>query len=196
MFFVFGEQIVPKVMEEGSFECPVCGCRQDYLHIQEKSYFTLMFIRTFPLTVRADYLLCKQCENSFDPDNKSQAAFVSGIQMAFAFLISQYSADEATIVARDVHQSFCGIEWAANELKAALSAIYDWSSFQKRIKQHSAFVNYQGRLKVIEACLNLLHSVSHMTHDDRVLINMIGSALEVDPQDTQNIAYRVAQNIS
>ncbi len=194
MIFIMGESIKAKVVEEGSFECPICQRRQDYAHLQEKTYFTIMFIPTFPLGLRGDYLVCSGCKHSFDPQDKSEPSFVMAMQMTYAYLLNCYSDLDGRAIVQQVHQELCLKSWDNNSIRDAMQAIPDWSNFQKRIKPVLVSLNYPGRIKVIEAALRFIHQLTQMSHDDRVIINMIASQLEVDPQETQKLALQLLGN--
>ncbi|WP_373687873.1 zinc-ribbon domain-containing protein [Acinetobacter sp. YH12207] len=62
MFFIFG--ISPKTIktDQGQFLCPVCKIHTTYEIQTQRSYFSLFFIRIFPVSKpKQNALVCQNC---------------------------------------------------------------------------------------------------------------------------------------
>ena len=62
MFFIFG--IAPKtiITKDGTFTCPVCQNQTGYQIQQHRNYFSLFFIKLFPVSkAKQPYLTCHSC---------------------------------------------------------------------------------------------------------------------------------------
>lgn len=69
MLFIFG--VSPKTVqsEEGQFICPVCRQHARYKIQQQRNYFSLFFIKVFPVSkAKNPYLSCQSCGTVMPPD--------------------------------------------------------------------------------------------------------------------------------
>ena len=69
MLFIFG--VSPKTIQsqEGNFICPVCQRSTTYQIKQQRSYFSLFFIKLFPVSKAKDpHLICQSCGTVMPPD--------------------------------------------------------------------------------------------------------------------------------
>jgi len=180
MFLLFGETVKVKVINDGVFDCPICKSQQTYINIQEKDYFTLMFIPTFPTSVHAEYWLCRNCKNTFDPNYLEQPAYFSGLQMIYAYLINQYGYSLCSTKAKQLYFEITSFEWQQEAMKSALVNIGDWDTLVKRLKQHKVTIDYSGRCEIIAGVIQLIFSMEKDSYESRVQINLLGSYLDVD----------------
>ena len=68
MFFIFG--ISPKTLktQQGNFTCPVCRQHTQYQINQQRNYFSLFFIKLFPVSkAKAPYVTCQRCSTVMPP---------------------------------------------------------------------------------------------------------------------------------
>ncbi len=49
----------------GTFYCPVCEKKQQYLHKKERWFFFLFFLPLFPLQVKNESVICQNCSEKF-----------------------------------------------------------------------------------------------------------------------------------
>lgn len=69
MLFIFG--VSPKTVkaEQGQFICPVCRQNTRYQIQQQRSYFSLFFIKLFPVSkAKNPHLICHSCGTVMPPD--------------------------------------------------------------------------------------------------------------------------------
>jgi hypothetical protein len=189
MIFLFGEKIKASVTLTGEFKCSICRSEQRFSDIQEKGYFTFMFVPTFPTSVHAEYRFCHQCENTFDIDFLTQPAYVSILQMILSYLINQYRTEQAKQQAIDLHERATGLEWDQEHLVLALSQIADWDALVKLIKRHKKSTDYSNRIKIISAVIEYMANIETIEYESRVQINMLASHLEIDPQYVSKVLH-------
>lgn len=69
MFLIYGWGNRQKPIASGSFSCPVCRTRTDYIHYSQRRWFSLFFIPLFPITSPQEFVGCHQCNNVFSRDS-------------------------------------------------------------------------------------------------------------------------------
>lgn len=67
-FIVWGRKGIVKVKSSGIFQCPLCNLQTSYELKEIRKYFTLFWIPLFPYGESIEYLECKRCKTSFNPD--------------------------------------------------------------------------------------------------------------------------------
>jgi hypothetical protein len=192
VIFLFGEKIKASIVKEGTFNCPICHSQQSYSDVQEKGYFTLMFIPTFPISVHAQYRLCHQCQNSYDIDFLDQPAYVSLLQMVLSYLLNQYGTQHAKTIAAEIHQDETSLEWSQEKIQEAVTEVKNWETLVKCIKRHRKNANYESRCKVLIGVVAFIAKIEPINYESRVQINMIASHLEIDPLDVNQIVNKLS----
>ncbi len=65
---IWGSKGKTKVINEGTFLCPVCKNQQRYKHHVVGKYFTLYFIPLFKTKTIGEYIECQNCFMTFKPE--------------------------------------------------------------------------------------------------------------------------------
>lgn len=68
MIFVFGTGEKIHQIGEGQFFCPHCVGERHYHLFQVKEYFSVFFIKTFPLGEVDRVVICSECQGQFKPE--------------------------------------------------------------------------------------------------------------------------------
>lgn len=68
MFFIAGISPKTVVQDQGPFHCPVCRRDSQYQILQQRSYFSLFFIKLFPVSkAKGAQLICSNCQTVMPP---------------------------------------------------------------------------------------------------------------------------------
>jgi len=192
MLFFIGEQTVTRIVDEGIFACPVCAKEQPYQRFVETSYFTLLSIRLLPLRNLADYHQCGSCGNAFHPSELNEPAYQKGVRRVLEYIIVGYDMSDHQDSAQEIFLKLCDRPFKQEEIDREISIIEkgeeDVFSFLKKL----AFrVNVRGKQQIIEAAFLMTYACCEIQHDDRLRINMMGSALGVSLAFVEAVINRV-----
>jgi len=192
MFFLFGEQIRIKLLGEGRFDCPVCGDTQQYRRLAEVNYFTLFLLPIAPISRLADYCQCAGCGSSFDPDGHLEPAYLGGVRRALVYIMMGYRMDDHKGTVRELWQKLTGAAIDDSEIEMEMKDIRDSGedifSFMKAQAYH---LNTLGKEKVLEAAFLMTYACCEIEHQDRLRVNLIGSALGVPLEFVEAIVNRI-----
>lgn len=63
MFFIAGISPKTTIKDQGPFHCPVCRRYSQYKIFEQRSYFSLFFIKLFPVSkAKSAQLVCQSCQ--------------------------------------------------------------------------------------------------------------------------------------
>jgi hypothetical protein len=192
MFFLFGEQVSIKSLGEGQFDCPVCSRKGQYSRLAEINYFTLFMIPLAPLSRLADYCQCSACGSSFNPDDYSEPAYLGGVRRTLVYIMMGYNMAEHKDTVRTLWQQLTSSEIDDSEIVLEMERINkskeDIFSFMKAQAYH---LNFPGKEKILEAAFLMTYACCEIEHQDRLRINLIGSALDVPLEFVEAIVNRI-----
>ena len=63
---IWGSRSKASTKESGRFYCPHCQGHRQYELKHSKQYFTLYFVRTFPIQDHGEYVECTSCKTTYD----------------------------------------------------------------------------------------------------------------------------------
>ena len=168
MFFLFGEQVSVKSLDEGQFDCPVCNDTRQYSRLAEVNYFTFFLIPIAPLSRLADYCQCTACGCRFNLDEEHKDTVRALWQH---------------LTAADIDDSHIVLEIAG--INKSREDIF---SFMQAEAYH---LNFQGKEKIIEAAFLMTHACCEIEHQDRLRVNLIGNALGAPLEFVEAIVNRI-----
>ena len=68
MLFIAGISPKTSVKDQGPFHCPVCRNNTQYQILEQRSYFSLFFIKLFPVSKsKGAQLICANCRTIMPP---------------------------------------------------------------------------------------------------------------------------------
>jgi len=193
MLFLLGEKVVRRVSDEGSFHCPVCDSLQTSLHIIDKNYFTLFFIRILPLEIIGDYLECCQCLHSFDPDNTTQPTYISGLVLVLSYLMLGYGINDSKSEAAAIYKAMTDREYDEQAIQDNIVAFNEGKDLFKTLKGLAFRLNTMGKIRVVEAAYLITRALSEVEYEDRLRVNLIGNALGISLEFVNEIINRIKQ---
>lgn len=192
MIFLFGERISIKLLDQGHFYCPVCGDTQQYQRLSEVNYFTIFLLPIAPLSRLADYYQCGLCRSSFDPDDPSAPAYLAGIRRVLVYIMMGYNMVDRKDTTRALWQQLTGKTMDDSEIAKEMKVINESGEDIFNFMKSQAFhLNLQGKEKIIEAAFLMTYACCEIEHEDRLRVNLIGSALGVPLEFVEAIVNRI-----
>lgn len=68
MFLILGTRHKTKPIEQGTFNCPYCHQRTEYIRYSVGEYFALYFIPLIKTGEPEEYVECQRCKGKFRPE--------------------------------------------------------------------------------------------------------------------------------
>ena len=192
MLFIIGDQTVTRILDEGTFACPVCARSQPYQRFVETSYFTLFSVRLLPLRSLADYHQCGSCGNAFHLLESDEPSSLSGVRRVLEYIIVGYDMRDHQDSAQEIFLKLCDRQFKSDEIDREISIIEKGEenafSFLKKVAYRA---NVRGKQQIIEAAFLMTHACCEIQHEDRLRINLIGNALGVSLDFVEAVINRV-----
>lgn len=91
---ITGLRILPSVVGDGMFVCPVCRAPEGYLHIQHTRWFTFFFMPVFPIKRVGEHVECQNCRSQFAPAVVQAATSDAAVVAALA---ENFGIEDATV---------------------------------------------------------------------------------------------------
>jgi hypothetical protein len=180
VFFLFSERIHSESESSGARNCGVCGKSQPFSHVIETKFFCLFGLRLLPVEKIANYLRCDQCNNSFSREFVVEPTQVALVKRVLVYLQLGYALQEQREVIQDICIKVTGFELRNDEINREVE---DLDSAKVEIFQSlrscATGLNLQGKQQIIEAAFLITHACCEIQYEDRLRINLIGSALGV-----------------
>lgn len=180
MMFLFGETLKKTTESVGRFDCPCCAEENEFQGILEKSYFCIFFIPLLPMNTVANYWQCTACQEVFEPNNLDRPVYCLTMLAVFSYLLSGYGLHENLNSALKIYENLSNTKIDESEIlgyKESYNSIEDLTSVLKKLSFH---MDYSGRIKVVKAAYLFTYGACEMEFNDRVRVNLIGSALNID----------------
>lgn len=193
MLFLLGEKVVRTTTDHGSFDCPICQSPQTALHVLDKNYFTVFFIRILPLKLIGDYLECSHCLHSYDPKDTSQPAYIPHLSMILSYLMLGYGVNESKLLAADIYQNMTNQESDEKELRNNIAALSEGKEIFETLKAASFRLNTMAKIRLVEAAYLMTRAMSDLSYEDRLRVNLIGNALDLSLEFINEIINRIQQ---
>ena len=194
MLFLMGERVVPKVLEEQEHDCPICKTRETWVEIKEVNYFTVFFIKTFPLDTVSHYLLCTKCENTFSPENATKPAVIDGVRKVLTYLMQGYGQGANIKLGQHIHKAITGFEWTDKDYRTAMGSFNkdeQQANIVQDLKTLAKSIGWSAKYQIVEAAYLITYVCSPLEYEDKVRVNLVGNALGVALEGVNEIGERL-----
>ncbi|MCB1694104.1 MAG: hypothetical protein KDI19_15140 [Pseudomonadales bacterium] len=177
MIFLFGERVHRERSNAGRAFCGVCGEQHEFAHVVETNCFTVFGVRLLAIERLADYYECARCgyatrEAGGDP------AHHDAVKRIVAYFLSGYGMQGHRDLANEIceriaHCTFAAREFAhlVDDVSRGSPDIHDW------LKSEARHFNALGKHEIVAAAFLSAHVCCEIQHEDRVRINLVGTAL-------------------
>lgn len=180
MFLLAGERTHRQSAVAGEHHCGVCEARQSFSRVAETRYFCLFGIRLLPIEREADYLECDVCHHDFKADNTDIPSYIEGIHVSLAYLLLGFGLYEQARAAGEVCEKVSGSVVSSAEIHRIMGALdREELNLDHYLADLAAHTNTLGKYRIIQSAFLMTHMCCEPQHEDRVRINLMGSALGV-----------------
>ncbi len=192
MFLLVGSQIKATAEPTGEHHCSVCSRRQLFSHVVEREYFTFFGIRLLQINTHADYLTCDACANSYVRNQMDEPSQVAVIRKVMAYIASGYGVWERFDTMSEIFTKVTGAELGQGTFDTDVRAMADGDiDVHKLMTRLATNVNAHGKRQVIEAAFLATYASCEMEYEDRLRVNLIGSALGVSLEYVESVINHV-----
>ena len=179
MLIPFGERIYSSTEPLGNFSCPVCQEQKPFIHVVEKNYFILFFIKLFPLHKVADYHLCTGCGHAFKSGEYSSPLYFSTTKFVLAYLLAGFGLGHQIEQAQKIFTLITGSEIDAEEMQQQCREVLKDRDPFDRFHQYGKSLSWHDKSLVIQAAYLLLFSLRSIQYEERLQVNLIANAFGV-----------------
>ena len=180
LFLLAGERKHRQSADTGKHHCGVCKATRSLEHVVETRYFCLFGVRLLPIEREADYLECTTCQHGFHADNTEIPSYVSGIHVSLAYLLLGFGLHEHARAAGEVCERVSGTKVNSAEIHRIMGALDRQElNLEQELSELAATTNDLGKYRIIQAAFLMTHMCCEPQQEDRVRINLMGTALGV-----------------
>ncbi|XOV88917.1 MAG: zinc-ribbon domain-containing protein [Pseudomonadota bacterium] len=177
MIFLFGERTRAAAVDAGQRDCVVCGHSTAFETVSETNYFTVFGIPLLPIEKVAQYERCVTCGNSF-AINSHEPSQVAATRQVLAYILAGYGMTDQVGLAAEICQKVCQADVSHDGMR---ELIRDFASGRadlfELLREQAPLINTAGKQQVITAAFLAVHACCEMQYEDRLRINLIGTAL-------------------
>lgn len=189
LFIIFGTRGVTYTVDKGTFACPDCAAERDYRKRRVRRFFTLYFIPIIPLNLAGEYVECRSCKSTYQPEvvdydpAEATRAFEAGYRRAIKrVMIGMMAADgnvaeEEVRTIRDIYGQLTGRSLEESEIRAAARDVGVGDGLESDLRDLGPMLNDQGKEMVIQAAFMVAASDGEIHDSERELIVRLGTAL-------------------
>ena len=185
MFILMGETEKVSPLQQGQFDCPVCGGSQSYSIHQSTAYFTIFGISVARMSTLSHYLTCDCCTSCFSPQileqpaQHAQAINQSALFRVLCYLLSGYG---DTVQSRQrllgIYKSRSQQDKSLNDIDNELDLITSGNApTLPYLNDIMYLLSPVKKQQLVIAAYEFSNGSCMMEHHDRVRVNTIGSSL-------------------
>ncbi|GLP96180.1 zinc-ribbon domain-containing protein [Paraferrimonas sedimenticola] len=187
MLFLLGEKIVSKTEPVGTFDCPICKGSKRVLKVEDKSYFTLFLIRTFPLDTVAEYTHCEGCGHAFASKDASEPSYFEPLKTIIAYLVAGFGLEENIETVSAIYTVSTGKDISRQELYSAMAAIQQNNQLHEDLKQDAKSLSWVDKVSMIEAAYLVVFTAGEVNYEERLQVNLLANALGIGIEGVNEI---------
>lgn len=192
MFFLFGESVRFSAASVGNKECPVCMAQEPFTEQTEKLWFTFFHIPLLKIEESARYWRCEKCLNPFVINRLNIPSQVPVIQQIVVYVMLGYGQSQNKQVAQEICLKLTGFALNDQEYSRVLSRLQSGhQNADELVRQSAPSMNAIGKQAVIEAAFLSTYVCCELQYEDRLRVNLIGTALGVG---LEFVDYSIAQS--
>lgn len=179
MLILFGEKIITSTENLGEFDCPICSTQKEIIHIVEKSYFTVFFLRILPLDTVADYRQCSGCGHAFDSSNMEEPQYFSSVRAVLAYLLAGFGVYHGIDASKRIFNVVTNKDACSAEIQRQMRNFEQGQDLFEQLKQDAKTLSWFDKSLIVEAAFLLVYAARPIEYEERLRVNLIGNALGV-----------------
>ncbi len=177
MIFLFGERIKVAAADLGQRQCSICGGSTLFSAVRETNYFTVFGLSLLPIEKVAEYHRCETCGSSFATDS-TEPSQVTAIQQVLAYILVGYGMTDHVELAQEICRKVCQVEVPDDALREHIRNFASGrDDLFELLRGRAHILNVAGKRQVIEAAFVATHACCEIQYEDRLRINLMGTAL-------------------
>lgn len=192
--FIFGEDI-KSVREKGeSRKCPVCDNVREFEQVSEVNYFTLFFIRLFPVKELAAYQECTVCETAFDVGDLTAPSNLPLMRKVIAYFLLGYGKTEELKSGVTVFERVTGVSLSSDLLREEIRQMdLKGEDLQYLAIDAATRINLKGKLQILEAAYLVTWMCCDLMYEDRLRINLLATSLGLSIESVDFVIGTLSQ---
>jgi len=176
----------------GQKYCIICAEQQGFSQVVETNYFCLFGLRLLRLETFADFQRCDRCETAFQNGDLTEPALTEVTHWVLAYLWSGYGMSHRFDLAAEIGHKVTGRDFSEQRMqdcmgRLALGDIHDM------LHERALHLNLRGKLQLIAVAFLATHACCEIQHEDRLRINLIGTALGISLEAVEAAIQGVRQ---
>lgn len=192
---IWGFRARNKRLDGGHFHCPNEGGDRDYDLMQARRWFTLFFIPLIPLKVLGEFVACRSCDATYDPqvlDLQTTAQMEDRLTTALRHVVvAMLTADEVVDAAEreaalEVMQRFGHRPYAAADLDRDLATL-EVGTLDDEVAELGAMLTPQGHEALVRACLHLATADGHVDERELAVVQQAARGIGMSPAHLRGI---------
>jgi len=197
---IFGTRGITTTPEKGDFNCPSCHSLQNYGLKRVRRFFTLYFIPLIPLDKLGEYVECKSCKDTYNPDILSydpaanaeaiEAEYFSAIKtVMIQMLLADGVIDDSEIdTVLQVYQKITDVKLGKFQLKEEIKAIEaSDEGFEQALTNLQGCLNDEGKERVITAAYHVAMADGEFQEEEKIMLAEIGELLGMSKAHLQGV---------
>lgn len=179
MLFLFGEKIFTCTEDLGVFNCPMCKSQKNLFKVVDRNYFTIFFMRTFPLGTTAEYMQCSDCGHAFPSKNGTQATYFEPLKSVLAYLLVGYGINDGIETASNIFRKITGSDLCVSGLQEIVSEMQQSNHLSNDLKLVANKLSWLDKSLIVEAAFLLVYTARPINYEERLQVNLLAGMMGI-----------------
>jgi hypothetical protein len=189
---LINERLHSRVTAIGSRNCCICAHQQSFSEVIETNYLCLFGLRLLRLEQIAKYPRCDRCDTAFSTGNPAEPASTEVVNWVLAYLWSGFGMDHRLDLASAIGRKVTGRVCSEQRIRACMLQLVKRDIYDE-LRQAALGLNLPAKLQVIHVVFLASYACCEIQHEDRLRINLMGTALGVSLEVVEAAIQRVRQ---
>jgi hypothetical protein len=176
VFMLISERLHSRSTAIGHHDCAVCVSQQPFSQVFESNYFCLFGVRLLRLEYLANYPRCDRCETAFRAGNCTEPALTEVVNWVLAYLWSGFGMSHRLDLAEEIGRKVTGHGCSEQRIETCMLQLAR-RDICDVLRDEAIGLNLRGKLQVIHVAFLATYACCEIQHEDRLRINLMGTAL-------------------
>ena len=192
MFMLISERLHSCSTAIGHHDCAVCVSQQPFSQVVESNYFCLFGLRLLRLQHLANYPCCDRCETAFRAGNFTEPALTEVVNWVLAYLWSGFGMSHRLDLAEEIGRKVTGRGCSEQRIETCMLQLAR-RDICDVLRAEAICLNLRGKLQVIHVAFLTSYACCEIQHEDRLRINLMGTALGLSLEAVEIAIQNVRQ---
>ncbi len=203
---IWGSKAITGTLGAGNFNCPVCAVNRPYDQKRVRRFFTLYFIPLFPTSTLGQYVECRGCQGTFEPNilsydpaaevQKTEALFMSAVKqiMIHVCLADGSIDDEEVKQIQAIYEELTGARIGETDLREEITIISQSdNTLYGLIDQLNGQLNDTGKETAIRSAYLIAAADGNVDPSELEMIQRIAHRMGMSPTHLNGVLAAVQQ---